>query len=410
MNSTTTQSVPKHQWMLFASLYTTQYVGVGFMLIALVGILRGRGAQLEDLSIIYLIGIPWVFKFAWAPLIDRFSYKKWGHYRSWLLILQLLMVCFLLLLSQLSLDNQFRLIVIIGTLFVTLSATQDIAVDALASREFKQQQRGFVNGIQLAGNLLGNVIGGGLVLMLYAHIGWQGAFYLMAGVTAISWLQLLFFQEKNLIPPDKMLSTRQTFKRLLGFWRNKRLWFLLVFISAIGFSMIYAILAPMMLDAGKTLAEAGLAVNIFGTGVGVLAGLFAGRLIQWLGRKRALQGFYIFQIICFIGILPVALVLNNLTLYLALLIYFIIYPLVTSIMATLMMDYAAQEQTPGTDYSIQYALSFFASLLMGSISMQIAQHFGYLGVIITAIAVAILALILALIYARKLPQHTPMEH
>lgn len=403
-------TLSKSQWALFLSLYTTQYVGVGFMLVALVGILRQRGAELADLSIVYVIGIPWILKFAWAPLIDRFGYKKWGHYRGWLLILQLLMVVLLLTLSQLSLDNQFTLIAIIGTVLVTLSATQDIAVDALASRECNDQQRGLVNGIQLAGGLLGNVIGGGLVLMLYPHIGWEGAFFLMAGVTAISWIQLLFFRETNLIPVEKALSVTQTFKHLFGFWKGKGLWFALVFISSMGFSMVYAILTPMMLDAGKTLSDVGLALNVFGTGIGALVGLFAGFLIQRMGRKRALQGFYLFQIICFIAILPVAFVMNNVTLYFALLMYFIIYPLIAAVMSTLMMDYSAQNVTPGTDYTVQYTLSFFSGMLMAGISMYIAQYFGYVGVIVMAIGIALIALALALMYVKKMPQHIHIDH
>lgn len=394
-------SIPKSQWLLFTSLYTTQFVGLGFMMVALIGILRSRGAELADLSIVYLINVPWILKFLWAPFIDRFGYKKWGHYRSWLLILQLFMVMILLFISQLSLDNDLNLIVVLGIVFATFSSSQDVAVDALASTEFNHHQRGMVNGIQLAGDLLGNMIGGGLVLILYPYIGWQGAFYLMAAVTSISWFQLLFFREEHLICAEKALPVAQTFKRLLVFWRGKSLWFLLVFSGTIGFSMIYAILTPMMLDAGKTLAEVGIAINIFGMGIGIFAGLLGGLVIQRLGRKLALQRFYLLQIVCFTAILPLAFVMNNITLYFALLIYSIIYPLVVSIMTTLMMDYAAQNNTPGTDYTIQYTLSLFASMLMGGLAMQIAQHFGYLGVMIVAISTAFFALILALIYAKN---------
>lgn len=257
------QTLSKSQWALFISLYTTQYIGIGFMLVSLVGILRQRGTSLEDLSILYLVGLPWILKFAWAPLVDRFGFKKWGHYRSWLLILQLLMTLLLLLLSQLSLDDQLNQIAIIGMLFAVCSATQDIAVDALASREFDKPQRGLINGIQLAGGLFGNVIGGGLVLILYPHIGWQGAFFLMAVITSISWFQLLFFREQHLVPIEKALSVGQTFRHLVSFWRGKGLWFLLVFTSGLGIPMIYAILTPMMMDAGKSLSDVGLILNVF---------------------------------------------------------------------------------------------------------------------------------------------------
>ena len=59
-------------WSLLFSLYATQYVGISFLLVALVAILRSQGMPLEKLSIVYSLGIFWVFKFLWAPLIDRF--------------------------------------------------------------------------------------------------------------------------------------------------------------------------------------------------------------------------------------------------------------------------------------------------------------------------------------------------
>lgn len=398
-------SIPKSQLLLFISLYTTQSVGLGFMMVALIGILRSRGADLADLSVVYLISIPWVLKFLWAPLVDRFGYKKWGHYRSWLLILQLLMVATLTSLSQLSLDNDLNLIILLGIVFTTFSASQDIAVDALASTEFNHAQRGMGNGIQLAGELAGKVIGGGLTMMLYPSIGWQGVFYLMAAVTSMSWFQLLFFQEKGRLSTKEFLSVLQTFKRLLFFWHGKILWFFLVFSATVGFSMVYSILTPMMLDAGKTLEQVGFAINIFGMGIGALAGLLGGWAIQRLGRKMALKGFYLLQIVCFIAIVPLAFVINDFFLYFALLIYSIAYPLVVSIMTTLMMDYAAQNNTPGTDYTIQYTLLLFSSMLMGGLAMHIAKHFSYLSVILAATGVAVIALILALIYAKRLPKH-----
>lgn len=400
----------KNQWPLFISLYTTQSIGLGFMMVALVGILRNRGTELTDLSFIYVLGIPWILKFLWAPIVDRFGVKQLGHYRSWILILQALMVLCLLIISQLSLDNQLPLIVAVGMLFVTCSATQDIAVDALASLEFDHQQRGVVNGIQMAGGMLGNMIGGGLILILYPYMGWQGVFYLMALVTSISWLQLLFFREKARHDTKRTLSVGQTFKHFVSFWRGKGLWLVFLPMSTISCSFVYAILTPMLVDAGKTLSEIGLMVNLFGMGIGVAMGLLSGWLIQRLGRKKALLYFHSAQIIGFVAMLPVAYMNSNTILYLTCALYFINYALVRSISMTFMMDYAAHSDVPATDYAQQFTVSIFSAMLMGAVGLQIAHHVGYLGVIISAIGLAVFALLLAFIYAKQLPEYPNRKH
>src|SRR5690606_27612309 len=69
-------------------LYVTQYVGVGFITIGLVAILRDGGTPLETLGALTLIGLVWPLKVLWAPLLDRYGSRTRGHYRSWLLVLQ----------------------------------------------------------------------------------------------------------------------------------------------------------------------------------------------------------------------------------------------------------------------------------------------------------------------------------
>src|SRR5690606_8655201 len=69
-------------------LYVTQYLGVGFITIGLIAILRDGGTSLETLGALTLIGLIWPLKVLWAPVLDRFGSDTRGHYRSWLLVLQ----------------------------------------------------------------------------------------------------------------------------------------------------------------------------------------------------------------------------------------------------------------------------------------------------------------------------------
>ena len=83
----------------------------------------------------------------------------------------------------------------ICALFVLFSATQDIAADALAVRLLTDSGRGIGNGIQVGGNYLGSVVGGGLALVVYDRWGWVPAILLLALLTATALGVVIGFRE-----------------------------------------------------------------------------------------------------------------------------------------------------------------------------------------------------------------------
>src|SRR5687767_13890356 len=112
---------------LLAALYGSQFIPLAFFLFGLPAILRAEGVPLEQLGLLHLIALVWVVKFSWAPLVDRFGSRRLGHYRSWLLTTQALIIVGVLALSPLHVvDDLPALFVAIGIIGL-LSATQDIA-------------------------------------------------------------------------------------------------------------------------------------------------------------------------------------------------------------------------------------------------------------------------------------------
>ena len=62
-----------------------------FFVQALPVFMREQGASLEAVGLIYLLALPLLFKVFWSPLIDRYGYTRWGHYRFWIVLFQLLL-------------------------------------------------------------------------------------------------------------------------------------------------------------------------------------------------------------------------------------------------------------------------------------------------------------------------------
>ena len=115
----------------------------------------------------------WAVKFLWAPVVDRFGRNRaGGHYRSWLLVLQPLLACVLAVIACLpDVRAQFGVFLLLAAVYILLSATQDVAADALAISSIRSDERGFANGVQVAGSYIGLIVGGGLTTVIY---GWAG--------------------------------------------------------------------------------------------------------------------------------------------------------------------------------------------------------------------------------------------
>ncbi|WP_432349584.1 MFS transporter (plasmid) [Shinella yambaruensis] len=381
-------------WILIASLYVTQFLPVSFFFMGLPAILREQGRTLEEIGALYLLGFVWVFKILWAPLVDRVSFGRLGHYRGWLLMMQAAMIAMLVLIGQIDGLANFPLLVVLGLVLTVFSATQDIATDAVTCRLLPAELRGLGNSVQVAGGLVGIVLGGGLTLALYPTIGWTGCFLLMAGVLAACFVQILFFREPQV--PASLAAAG--YGRIWRVWARPGMagWAALMVIVPLGIGMIFAMLSPMLVDIGWPLEAVGFTLNIVGSLVGLLAVFGAGLLIRRFGRKRMLVSAAFAQAAIILSVLPLAGGAREALLIVpGLVLVFLIYNPIATVMLTIMMDRSAAG-SEGTDFTAQYSLYSFMGFLSGAVALQVAGAVGYQALVLIAAGLAVLAGLLAL--------------
>ena len=74
----------------------------------------------------------YAFNYLWAPLIDRvqipFLTKKIGHRRSWIVLMQVLILISLILWSFVNPTQNLALVITIGLIIAIASATQDLSL------------------------------------------------------------------------------------------------------------------------------------------------------------------------------------------------------------------------------------------------------------------------------------------
>lgn len=408
VNVAVLKDLPKtstRNWFLLIAIYITQYLPLGFFFVALVAILRQQGVPLEKLGLIYTIGMFWVFKFLWAPLIEKFNFGRFGHYRGWLLLAQTSVVITLFILSFQDINRDFNTIFVLCMVIGFLSATQDIAADALVYRLIPGHERGIGNSIQVGGAMIGNLFGAGAILMLYPTIGWQGCIYLLMACVALSVLQIIAFKEPSFGFEHPTIG--QSLKRLFSFWRREKgaHWCLCLIAYPLGVSLAYGLITPMLVDAGWGVARIGFVVNVIGSAIGIVGALGAGWSIRRYGRQFTIRLTVIMQLP---GILLLALITQGVTgeLAVAFMIaaYFLGHAPVSAVLYTLMMDHSSSRH-PATDFALQYSIYSAVGFACAAIATVLAGQFGYLWVLLFAAASVFIAAVINFTYPFKEYQH-----
>lgn len=384
-------------------LYVTQYLGIGFITVGLVAILRDGGTSLDTLAVLQFIGLIWPVKFLWAPLLDRFGSRRYGHYRGWLLILQTAMVLALLaLLPYGDPAAQLGPVIVVCAAYVFLSATQDIAVDAVAVRVLSDNRRGLGNGIQIAASYLGTIIGGGLCVVVYDRIGWVAAVALLAGLTAAGLITVAVFREDE--RPDRVGGTAAAYRALFSVFGQagcRRWTFGVVPLLYVGSGAAYALVTPALVDAGWSLGRIGVVTGVVISIPAVAAGLAAGALTSRIGRAGVLVAGGAAIAVSTLLLLPLMNGRAPATLtVVALCCFMAAYTVVNVVVYTVNMDYS-RPATGGTDFTVLSSFGLICSFLAASIGLFAADLFGYPVVAVAAAVLVLLGVALGLGHQRR---------
>lgn len=385
---------------MLASIYITQYVGFAFILSATMVILRKQGVPLDQLALLNLAALPMVGKLFYAPLIDKYRLSLQGKYRSWLIMANAAMVLLLFMIGTMDVAQEFTWVLGIVGLYVFFMSIQDVAVDGLSCKLFPAEQRKFASSIQFSGNLLGNIIGGGLLLIFYPWLKWQGSFWVLAGLTALALLQVYCFKE----PSDNHHSTKNNnlvnhthlFTDIKIFIRQHKHWFAVLALYPFASTWGFALLNPILVDSGWAIPEVGFAMKIFGSIIGLISALLASPFIAKVGRNNAFIGLFILQSFALaLMILPALGYTDKVIVYAAISAHFISFPALLVVSSTIFMDNAADTSHKATFFTLQFSFASLLGFIYSWLSMAIAKHAGYGNTTIvgTAISLTLVALI-----------------
>ena len=363
-----------HKITLLVALYTAQGLPFGFFTLALPVLLRDAGFSLKAISALSLLSLPWALKFLWAPYVDHR-----GTRRSWLLILQLSSIAGALALTQLDLDSSYVMLIGAAFLFNIIAATQDIVTDGLAVRMLDVQERGLANAIQVGAYRFGMILGGGLLLWLYAKTNWSVMFTCMAALLAITVLPVLWLREPARVSTGPSLGAGE----LAVAWARRlfapgMLGFIgLIFCYRYGDQLVSSLFGPFLRDFGLTKETIAVMKGTVGSATSFIGALLGGWLAFSAGRRTAVLASGVAQALCFSLYIFAAFGFGGVNLlWTATVLEGVISTMATVALFTLMMD-ASDVEHAGTDYTLFASVVVLVSVVGNFSGAAIADAFGY---------------------------------
>lgn len=133
-----------------------------------------RGIDLGTIGLFSLVGLPYTFKFIWAPLIDALDIpvlsRLLGRRRGWLIFSQLLLVVAILFLAVQDPTRAIGLVTFGAVLVAAASATQDIVIDAFRVESLATDEQAAGMAGYVAAYRIGMLVSGAGVLVLVAWL------------------------------------------------------------------------------------------------------------------------------------------------------------------------------------------------------------------------------------------------
>jgi len=288
-----------------------------FVLYQLVpGWLRSEGVSLAEIGLFSLIGIPYVWKFIWSPLIDRYSLGRLGRRRSWMLVTQVLLLLSIATFGWINPVANIWSVAYLAAGVAFFSASQDIVLDAYRRELLPDNELGLGNSIHVQAYRLSGLVPGSLAFILADHISWQSVFIIVASFMFLGILLTLFIKEletEHEAPKSLQEAIVLPFKDFINSNGLKSAGYTLAFLVLykLGDNMATALQTPFFIDLGFSKTEIGVIAktsSLIAMTIGIIVG---GLVMVKLSINKALWLFGLVQIVSILGFAALAEIGHN---------------------------------------------------------------------------------------------------
>src|SRR5271168_816124 len=260
--------------------------------------LASSGLDIRTIGIFSLVGLPYLFKFLWAPLLDRYLPPILGRRRGWILIYQVCLTAAIAVMGFCSPTKELYVLGALAVLVASLSASQDIVIDAYRVDTIPVSERGLAAAAHSFGYRTAAMLAGAVLVLIAAHLGWRLAFLMVACLMAATTLGTIWAPEPEIPgqPPRTLADAVWHPLRALFSQKGALGFVLLALLYKVGDALALSLYSAFMIKGvGFSLDELSIAGKVNMTISSMIGVAFGGWAYMRWGTFKSLLIFGIGQ-------------------------------------------------------------------------------------------------------------------
>jgi PAT family beta-lactamase induction signal transducer AmpG len=279
--------------------------------------LAKEGVGLAEIGFFSLIGLPYTWKFLWAPVMDRYTLPFLGRRRGWMLVTQVAVAISIAAMGFFRPEFSIWSIAFMAAAVAFFSASQDVVLDAYRRELLPEIELGLGNAVHVQAYRIAGLVPGSLALILSDHLLWHETFIVVAAFMAVGIILTL-----NIAEPDRHPAAPRTmkaaiidpFKEFIGRTGMDQALLVLafLFLYKLGDNMATALQTPFYESLGFSGTEIGVVAKFASLVAVIVGGAVGGLVMVKLSINRALWLFGFVQIISILGFAALAEIGRNL--------------------------------------------------------------------------------------------------
>ena len=281
--------------------------------------LKDAGSSNTRIGLLTYVAIPYLLKFLWAPLLDRYPLPLLGRRRGWMLVFQLALAVSIAALSLQNPAVSLAAVAATALVIVFFSASQDIVIDAWRADISKPHERGLAAAANNLGYRACAWLAFAAALVVADAFGWRLAFLVLAlAMVAFAIVTWLAPEPEYKAPPPQSLrqSVLQPLRELLG--SPGALGLIAVIVTfKMGGAVALKLFTPFLMDIGFSKTEIGLVAKSVLTTSAIVGGVLGGVWMVRLGLLRSMLLFGALQTVTTLAFYVLAITGKNFPLMIA---------------------------------------------------------------------------------------------